>query len=124
MKVRWTNGPWRLGNDALHGKELTVWAAEPGICITSVFDGSMGPDAPPMREAIANARLIAAAPELYSALKTVLRIGPRPWIPGKPRVSFEEWDAAIEAAERALSRAADQWPEVNHKPDPSPEAQR
>lgn len=56
----------------------------------------------------ATAKMAGAAPELYAALAMILRIGPRPWIPGKPRVSFEEWDTAIEAAERALLKTADQ----------------
>lgn len=66
MSERWTPGPWRLGNDAT-GKALTIWGAQSGICVTSVFDDRMGNDTPPMRQAIANARLIAAAPDLVEA---------------------------------------------------------
>ena len=70
---RWTLGPWRLGDDAT-GKALTIWAAEPGVCITSVFDNRMGDDTPPMSQAKANARLIASAPELYEALAGLLDV--------------------------------------------------
>lgn len=50
------------------GQPLSVWAAEDGICVTSVFDIRLGGDAPPLRQAKANARLMAAAPELLAAL--------------------------------------------------------
>ena len=63
MSKQFTPGPWRVGDDAT-GKPLTVWAAEPGRCVTSVLDDRLGRDAPP----IANARLVAAAPEMYEAL--------------------------------------------------------
>ena len=52
----------------------------------------------------ANARLLAAAPDLYNALATLLRLGSRPWIAGA-MVTWPEWDAATEAAEQALSKA-------------------
>ena len=69
-KPKWTPGPWRLGDDAT-GKVLTIWAAKPGMCITSVFDNRMGDDSPPMREAKANAKLIAVAPELAAFAERV-----------------------------------------------------
>ena len=65
-KPRWTPGPWRLGEDAC-GDNLTIWGKYPNVCITSVFDDRMGDDAPPMKEAVANARLIVAAPDLARA---------------------------------------------------------
>ncbi len=97
-------GPWRLGDDALHGKALTIWGAEIGMCITSVFDASMGADAPPMRQALANARLIAAAPQFFEALTTLIKLGPRPWITDA-KILWPEWDAAMEAAENAMEVA-------------------
>jgi hypothetical protein len=65
-----TIGPWRVGAD-VRGYNVTVWAAEPGVCITSVFDRSFGPDAPTLKQAVDNARLIAAAPDLLEALHRV-----------------------------------------------------
>ncbi len=100
---KWTKGPWRLGDDALHGKALTIWAAQPGVCITSVFDASMGPDAPPMREALANARLAAAAPELYDALERILRMP----INGVPLRDWEDYN--IKEALGILAKARGKW---------------
>ncbi len=51
----------------------------------------------------ANARLLAAAPDLYNALATVLKLGPRPWM--AVPVTWPEWEASYEAAERALAKA-------------------
>jgi hypothetical protein len=102
--TKYTAGPWRLGDDALHGKALTIWAAEPGMCITSVFDSSMGPDAPPMREALANARLIASAPQLSEALRLIMKLGPRPWMSAP--ITWPEWEGAMETAQTALDRIA------------------
>ena len=52
----------------------------------------------------ATATLIAAAPELFTALAALIKIGPRPWIEGAV-VTWEAWDAAYRAAETALAKA-------------------
>ena len=51
------------------GNPVTITVVHGGI--TSVFDATMGSDAPPMREALANARLIAAAPEMAKTRITI-----------------------------------------------------
>lgn len=50
----------------------------------------------------ANARLIAAAPDLLAALKRVWVL-PRPWIDGA--TSWERWEAACQAIDDAIKKA-------------------
>jgi len=71
MSAQHTLGPWRLGKDAM-GKLHTVWGAQVGVAVTSVFDSVFGPDCPPQAEATANARLIAAAPDGLKAAQDAL----------------------------------------------------
>ena len=71
MTAQHTSGPWRLGKDEM-GELHTVWGAQAGVAITSVFDNVFGPDCPPQAEATANARLIAAAPDLLAALREMV----------------------------------------------------
>jgi hypothetical protein len=42
--------------------------------------------------------------ELLAALKSLYRIGPRPWI-RPPSVTWKQWDAAYQAADAAIARA-------------------
>lgn len=80
---KWTPGPWHPGHfvdpesscqcrailsEAHAGSvaEINVWNG-----IAMIADGSN--DAPPLDEAIANAHLISAAPELYEALRPFIR---------------------------------------------------
>ena len=42
--------------------------------------------------------------ELLTALKTLYRLGPRPWI-HPPSVTWEQWDAAYAAADTAIAKA-------------------
>lgn len=72
-QTKHTPGPWRIGENAM-GDPHTIWAAQPGMSVGGVFDSSYGEDAPPRKQANANARLIAAAPELLDALVLVERI--------------------------------------------------
>jgi hypothetical protein len=58
-EVRWTKGPWRFAG----GASSSVTNAEGDCIATTGFTGF------PVEERHANARLIAAAPELYEALK-------------------------------------------------------
>ena len=59
----WTPGPWVVGTAPPNG-EQTIGAR--GMMVALATRGEMLPP----EETLANARLIAAAPELYEALKT------------------------------------------------------
>jgi hypothetical protein len=91
-----TKGPWRVGAD-VRGYNVTVWAAEPGVCITSVFDRSFGPDAPTLKQAVDNARLIAAAPDLLAALTSCLPFV-KQFVDDGAAVAISEATAAIAKA--------------------------
>ena len=45
--------------------------------------------------------------ELREALTTIVKLGPRPWIPGA-QITWPEWDAAMEAADAVLAKARDE----------------
>jgi len=69
--------------------------------------GEGGNDSPPEPEAVANAHLISAAPELYDALK-VFADEPLSTEPGHNRTrlfSFEDLDEKIRRARAAIAKA-------------------
>ena len=90
----WTPGPWRVAPVSDYvGAELNVDARERGfICLAGVRGD---------REAEANARLIAAAPDLLAALKEVLRTSAPP-----TQMHYEE-DSDFTNAKLAYLNAVD-----------------
>ena len=74
----WTKGPWHAGHLGSEGrcqcKTIVSEYYAGGIATVCVHNGIEGiaegsNDAPPEAEAVSNMHLIAAAPELYEALK-------------------------------------------------------
>lgn len=63
--------------------------------------GQGGNDAPLLEEAKANARLIAVAPELLSALRFILAF----YEPGQRHLDTEAWKVAEAAARAAIAKA-------------------
>ena len=55
-------------------------------------------------QAEADARLIAAAPDMLVALKMAFKI-PKPWIMGGRTITEEEWNAAVDAVTAAIAKA-------------------
>ena len=84
--TKWTPGPWRVDGQWLMDAD--------GATLGEILDPRAGPCA---AESDANARLIAAAPELYEALKAVVAIADRRTV---------EFDAAHAALAKALG---DDW---------------
>lgn len=94
-----TPGPWSVNNYANVDNDL-------GYTVAGVFDGANAPRRyADMRIVIANARLIAAAPELLEALQEIIRqhdldtestlLSPIP----------NRWMEAISKAEKAINKA-------------------
>jgi hypothetical protein len=65
-----TPGPWMVGE--LHSGSALVDIKARGLVVTRTLVLSADPDCDPLIEAEANARLIAAAPDLLAALKGLL----------------------------------------------------
>jgi len=86
MNMRHTPGPWTAVADG--GSVLIVTAAR-GNTMRVVDDS-------PREEAAANARLIAAAPELLAALKEML---------SSPTYGNEPSESAVELAIAAIAKA-------------------
>ena len=93
-KAAHTPGPWRLFNS---NGVLCVKSSDPDskneVVHWSGFDGSHYPKA-----TVANARLIAAAPDLLKALKTLLRFCDA----GSSQET--DWERAVAAARDTLRR--------------------
>lgn len=75
-ETKFTPGPWRIAEDASEAS-FCWWAGEPDHrCVVVTVDDSPGEgicstndDGLPTDEDLANAHLIAAAPDLYAALE-------------------------------------------------------
>ena len=87
-----TPGPWSIKDDTVNAIEPDVMAGE--FYIAQCFGHSHHD------EALANARLIAAAPELLEALQitrgNIASLGPAGAL--TPYTSYQEWLAMVDAA--------------------------
>ena len=110
MNGKYTPGPWIVGNE--FGKDVSVlrnagpsgsspsWLRVANVPINGPIVGKLTARS---REAgIANARLIAAAPELLEALKSIVECGRKSFTNKKYDVYFESARAAITKAEEDL----------------------
>lgn len=81
QKTKWTLGPWVAQKGYGHEPEHISWTIRPkGSSWESVATAwrNLHPESRVTRDAMdANANLIAAAPELYDALESVVRIADR-----------------------------------------------
>jgi hypothetical protein len=69
--TKWTAGPWQIGSDftTLAGdRKTTLWGSDGNQAVTLIQSGLVKWE----EQADANANLIAAAPELYAALQTMI----------------------------------------------------
>lgn len=75
-ELKHTPGPWLWSEDETSPGYFLVKSKETNVCILQQRDSDMGMDTDPERdEAIANARLIAAAPEMSEAAQPFARYG-------------------------------------------------
>ncbi len=95
---KWTKGPWvwrpaylNAGQDEADTLAGTVGDTEgDGMCVAAIHHDAGLP-------AVANANLIAAAPELYEALEELVRV--------QMDGDWEYWRGARDRAEAALAKA-------------------
>lgn len=73
-KRNWTAGPWVVSNRASFFVEAQRHGHNGGICSTGGYSYNAVDGEALMDENIANAHLIAAAPDLYEALENLLAI--------------------------------------------------
>jgi hypothetical protein len=100
-KTTHTPGPWEVGKDG-HGKDGWVYcddATGSAIANTNVALSTI-----PQAQRAANAALIAAAPELYEALKELVELKAMSDANGPRAVYEERKPIAWENARAALSR--------------------
>lgn len=105
-EVKWTPGPWWLEEDFDHigGVDHRVFVVNGPLPSGPVFCGIARIPAPAGDEMLeANARLIAAAPELFEALKVAMT-----WIDNwSPDFTDDpEWPADRDLIRAALSKAS------------------
>lgn len=93
-ETRWTKGPWAA--KLIRGSYKRPAIVKAGDKIVAACGGDqLNPDAPSIGEAAANATLIAAAPELYEALKALYEEDER----DIPRSIWGAAEAALAKAE-------------------------
>jgi hypothetical protein len=90
---RHTPGPWTFDGENECNQGFDVALPDGGVSATAYYD--VDRDADSVRQAEANARLIAAAPEMYEALKVVAE-----WEGDKapPLAMVRQWAADARAA--------------------------
>ena len=93
-----TPGPWR----AVHGRHDYFYVYTDGLETDVLIGGSVGA-AWESRTALANARLLASAPDLLAALAELVRLKDNPISPGGTGDDARE--AAWQAARDALTQA-------------------
>lgn len=108
-----TPGPWGVPDEGTHEGRVRVSAGRPGEWNGMVADCDAGNYARSQSEGLANARLIAAAPDLLAAVREIL--GPLATIPmgkgGTPseqvpqKANLRVSDASIQRARAAIARA-------------------
>lgn len=101
-KMQWTPGPWSVENP-MGPEELTIvangdapvydWRWIASVSLMSELDDTH----PIGAEARANARLIAAAPDLFTALDDLLEA----WAKTGSTISARTYDAAVAALAKA-----------------------
>jgi hypothetical protein len=106
-----TPGPWELrggGPQSAHD----IWSREHNIGETFCNGSGNASEYPPLAESFANARLIAAAPELLAALEIVearLTVAARAFfVGGKPselRKALNGWIVDADLARDAIAKA-------------------
>jgi hypothetical protein len=98
-ETKWTKGPWSVGARFIEGENEVLDAEGFSVADPSIFasrkarNGRIVKRVRPVEEQVANANLIAAAPELYEALDAFMRLG-----------TMDD-QSAIDAARAALSKA-------------------
>jgi hypothetical protein len=89
-----TPGPWKCHDyETVDGMRYTIDAGDYQVCEGWLDMG------PLQDQAVANARLIASAPEMYEALAGILAVA------GFPVSGKENFWAAIDRAKQALAKA-------------------
>ena len=101
MGSKHTKGPWSVVEQWTTGATIRANADKPLDTLVATAHGAIFAG-PPYDEMLANARLIAAAPELLEALKRALR-----WFDGDFPYGHEEAEreGATEAARAAIKKA-------------------
>lgn len=103
MDTKHTSGPWKL--ERLTGDHnVGVRVAGPVVSGYTAFINTRWPHAEQRIEQEANARLIAAAPELLEALRELLH---ECVLAGFDRKSGFGWPAALKGAEDAIAKATE-----------------
>lgn len=103
MEAKFTRGPWRLEpNTRTYGEIACMWSIpeslEPQGWIHIVTDEPFA--LPHGEEQAANARLIAAAPDIYEALELLSRL-----LDGEASSTEEAWRIAGDKTRAALAKA-------------------
>ena|ERR1051325_10031204 len=101
----WTPGPW-IAKDTMKGDyEFSIHSADAaGSIVAQVGGFRYAPRS--LQVTAANARLIAAAPELYAALESIVERPPEPYLPGDDVLAgMDRVRARFDAARAALKKA-------------------
>ena len=101
-ETRWTKGPWKIGSQTAKKTYRRIDAGARWYGLAKVV---VRLDNDPNPEGEANARLIAAAPDLYEALAELSRLADEIWVLGMSNQEAAALEAAWKKGDAALARA-------------------
>jgi hypothetical protein len=104
-ETKHTPGPWHVDDGTFEGIETGVYSADALICVAEngeCMEMAFGDERWSVHEA--NARLIAAAPDLLAALSRLHEIAHGSWF-GDDGTDSDEERAAMVAARAAIAKA-------------------
>lgn len=100
MSEKWTDGPWRVGEPDEFG-DIAIQPALSQLAVAVMVNGEIMRLAGRADEHAANAHLIAAAPDLYGALKQFTGA----WLPNQKAWAISEMYEARDKALKAMAKA-------------------
>lgn len=98
---KFTPGPWGM-SDSHDGKTYLIWDAVGDCVVMSGVSGGLGDQVAYGINSRANARLIAAAPTMYTTLQSIEREGRDANADGDVVIPSEVWDQVRAALAKAV----------------------
>lgn len=112
METKHTPGPWgNIGKQDVYTFNIYADTSKGRILVAETFPNwsheNKVASNKRIEEAESNAKLIAAAPELLEALKSLYEFAELYGVGSYPKASHEDWSGYLESAQNAIKKATE-----------------